>query len=173
METGLKFILSSFLLCVITTLLIAINFIYKDFFKVEYNKNPEIKNVEVFEEEFEYNGIIEKINVANYKSHLGFQMNYEVDKFKPSLKSDSSVYFYYKDNVDIYLKVEKLNRRDYYDSYNKDNSQKDNNDSIYQYDYLRSDKSYFKITSKNLDNQDYSYLNSRFEYMINSFYILD
>lgn len=173
METGLKFILSSFLLCVITTLLIAINFIYKDFFEVEYNKNPEIKNVEVFEEEFEYNGIIEKIKVANYKSHFGFQMNYELDKFKPSLKSDSSVYFYYKDNVDIYLKVEKLNRRDYYDSYNKDNSQKDNNDSIYQYDYLRSDKSYFKITFKNLDNQDYSYLNSRFEYMINSFYILD
>ena len=100
-------------------------------------------------------------------------MNYELDKFKPSLKSDSSVYFYYKHNVDIYLKVEKLNRRDYYDSYNKDNSKNDNNDSIYQYDYLRSDKSYFKITFKNLDNQDYSYLNSRFEYMINSFYILD
>lgn len=173
METGLKFILSSFLLCVTATLFIAINFIYKDVFKVEYNKYPEINNVEVFDEKLEYNGIMETIKFAKYKSHLGFQMNYELDKFEPSLQSDSSVYFYLKDNKDIYLKVEKLSRRDYYESYNRENSKKNNNDSIYKYDYLRNNKSYFKITIKNLDNQDYSYLNSKFEYMTNSFDILD
>lgn len=173
METGLKFILSFILLCVTATLFIAINFVYKDVFKVKYEELPEINNVEAFDDQLEYMGIIETIRVSKYNSHLGFQMNYEVDKFKISLQSDSSVFFYLKDNEDIYLRVEKLTNKDYYDSYNKKRIDEIVNGYKYQYQYLRKNKSYFKITIKNLNSEEYSYLDSRFNYMTNSFDILN
>lgn len=173
MKTGLNVIIYSFLLCVVATLFISINFIYKDLFKVKYEELPEINNVDVFDSELDNNGINEIIKVSKYKSHLGFQMNYEVDKFKISLQSDSSVFFYLKDNEDIYLRVEKLTNKDYYDSYNKKRIDEIVNGYKYQYQYLRKNKSYFKITIKNLNSEEYSYLDSRFNYMTNSFDILN
>lgn len=169
METGLKFILSSILLCITATLFIAINFVYKDIFKVKYEELPEINNVEAFDDQLEYMGITETIRVSKYNSHLGFQMNYEVDKFNVSLQSNSSVYFYLLDNEDIYLRVEKLNKEEYYNSYNKGILEELNNSYKYKYKYLRNNKSYYKLTIKNFDSKDYDYLDLRFKYMSDSF----
>lgn len=173
MKTGLSIILSSIILCVITTLFISINFIYDDAFKVKYKNIKEVSNIESFQTKIDYNGNTETINASIYKSHLGFQINYDVDKFDVSLKSNSSVYFYYIDNKEVYLKIEKMNKKEYYESYNNDNHEYSINGYNYNYKYLKNNKSYYKLTIKNLDSNNNTNLDARFSYMIETFYILN
>ena len=104
---------------------------------------------------------------------LSFTDLIELDKFNVSLQSNSSVYFYLLDNEDIYLRVEKLNKEEYYDSYNKGILEELNNSYKYKYKYLRNNKSYYKLTIKNFDSKDYGYLDLRFKYMSDSFDILN
>ena len=91
METGLKFILSFILLCVTATLFIAINFVYKDVFKVKYEELPEINNVEAFDS---YNkGILEELN-NSYKYKYKYLRNNK-SYYKLTIKNfDSKDYGY-------------------------------------------------------------------------------
>ncbi len=172
MKTGLKIIFSSLLICIIITLIIVINFLYGGIFKVNYNHQPEIQSVETFESKINIKGIDEIIKVSKYKSHLGFEINYEVDKFRVSLQSDASVYFYLRDNKEIYLRIEKVNEKDYYESYNMNIFNETINNFNYNYTYLKDNETYFKITIKNAVDSKYDDLNERFNYMVENFYII-
>lgn len=114
------------------------------------------------------NGEDINISMREYSSYLGFTVPYDIDKFKVSQLSDSSVLISNLDNSNIYIKIEKMTQNDYYAEYETQQQQVTEGIYIYNYKFFRGNNIYLKITKCIIDNTEYNTLNSIMDYSISN-----
>lgn len=135
------------------------------------------KESEVHQEVVIMEGMEETLNVKTYSSHKKFQMDYDIDYFSP-IKSDTSIIFKDTKDLGIYIEVESLKEKDYFQEYNKyletEENYKDEKEVdgyTYEYKFLRANGVFLRVTKCLKDDSEFDGMNIRMNYMINSLYI--
>lgn len=115
-------------------------------------------------------GLEEDIVVKNYRTHLGYNFNYETALFNPVLLSNSSIELNYILDSTMYIKFERLTDEVYYDEYEKNNSKEVDIDGYLEsYSFYRYKNIFLKVTKRIKNTPEYlESLNVRMQYTLNS-----
>lgn len=157
-------------LIIVISLFIVINITYNKLNNIQISNKNNADNISYDATDIiVIKGIEETIKVAKYRSHLGFSLSYDVEKFRPSLLSNGTVEFIYYENKDAKLRVEKLNENDYYEKYQTNRDDEIIDDNKYSYKYMRKNNSYFLLVTIIPNNLEYTDIYTRIDYMTSSF----